>query len=277
MPLIDGLPDVDGLIFDIDGTLVLGARPGGEGGRALPGALELVETLQSRDVPLVFCTNGSSQPPRRYVEHLRAAGFAVSARDCLTPPVVAARMIAAHVARPRALVIGGEGIEEPLEDGGVEIVAPERWPEANVVLVGHDRGLDAAKIEAACQAIWAGAAFFLTSDAPSFPARGGRAVGLSSVIGAGLAHVTGVRPRLTGKPSQAVMDAAAGMLGLDAGRVAVVGDDLALEIEMAKAAGAASVLTLTGTSTAEDVDRRSTVDRPDLVLEDLTHLLARLG
>jgi ribonucleotide monophosphatase NagD (HAD superfamily) len=72
------------------------------------------------------------------------------------------------------------------------------------------------------------------------------------------------------------MDVITHRLGLAPGRLLVVGDDLTLEIRMARAAGAVAVLTTTGTHDADDADRAVPSDRPDLVVDGLPELLALL-
>ncbi|HUJ47327.1 MAG TPA: hypothetical protein VLV55_09365, partial [Rhizomicrobium sp.] len=47
-----------GFILDMDGTLVLGDRRN-KGLRALPGALDLIAYLQTREIPFVMFTNGT--------------------------------------------------------------------------------------------------------------------------------------------------------------------------------------------------------------------------
>jgi phosphoglycolate phosphatase-like HAD superfamily hydrolase len=73
------------------------------------------------------------------------------------------------------------------------------------------------------------------------------------------------------------MDVIARRLGVEPGRLLVVGDDLTLEIRMARAAGAVAVLTTTGTHDAGDAGRAGPGDRPDLVVDGLPELLALLG
>ena len=53
-----------------------------------------------------------------------------------------------------------------------------------------------------------------------------------------------------------------------------VGDDLGLEIAMARRAGARAALVLTGVSSAADAATCPAARRPDAVLEDATALLA---
>ena len=51
----------EGVMFDLDGTLILSDRQLGQY-RLLPGAVELLEELDRRGLPFVALTNGSAYP-----------------------------------------------------------------------------------------------------------------------------------------------------------------------------------------------------------------------
>jgi ribonucleotide monophosphatase NagD (HAD superfamily) len=99
----------------------------------------------------------------------------------------------------------------------------------------------------------------------------------SGAIAAGIRHVTGVEPTVVGKPSPLVIDIAARMLECAPRQLAVIGDDLRLEIRMAREAGAPSVLVLSGTSKEADLETVPAGLRPDLVLPVIGDLLAYVG
>jgi NagD protein len=273
----DDLINVDGFLFDIDGTLVLGDRPGGEGGRALPGAIDLLERLRQQNVPVAFCTNGSNKPPTDYARHLRAAGIEVGDDACFTPALVSARVIEREVPSPSVLVLGGPSLAEPLHERGIDVVEWQQAEQANAILVGNHLDVTGRELEAACKAAWNGAALFVTSNVSAYAIKGGRAVGIAGAVAAAITHVSGVRPTVTGKPASEVMTVAAELTGLAPDRMAVVGDDLRLEIAMARGTGATGILVLTGTSTAEEAAALPAGEGPHLVVADLRGVLERLG
>jgi HAD superfamily hydrolase (TIGR01450 family) len=278
VPVPRDLRQARGVVFDVDGTLVLGSGPAGEGAVALPGAVEAVARLRDRGIPVAFCTNGSNKTPAAIAENLRSVGIDAQPERCFTPVAVAAILIARDVPGARVLVLGDEGARIPLAEHGIEIVADDDAgaAEANVLLVAHDRAIDSVKLERAARALWRGAAFYVTATAPYYATRAGRALGLSALVGMGLAHVSGVAPIVTGKPSAAVMELAAEMLGVQVPELAVVGDDLGAEIGMARAVGATGVLVLTGTAQREHLAALTPDRQPDVVVETLTDLLELL-
>jgi len=50
---------IRGVVFDVDGTLLLSNRSLG-GYEVLPGAIEVLSTLKARHVPFALLTNGSA-------------------------------------------------------------------------------------------------------------------------------------------------------------------------------------------------------------------------
>jgi HAD superfamily hydrolase (TIGR01450 family) len=268
------LADAGAFVFDVDGTLVLSEDPNTGGGiGALPGAADLLQRLHARGTPWVCFTNGTGQTPRQLAAKLRAAGLPVDDAQVLTPASVAAAYIRATYPDGAVLAFGTTGVVEPLQAAGIPLVGPDAATRARVVLVGADPDFTYDKLTAACRAVWAGAQLLVTSMAPYFASRHGRLPSTSGAIAAGIRHVTGAEPTVVGKPSPLVLEACAQRLRTPASKLVVVGDDLRLEIRMAREAGARSVLVLSGSSSAADVDGVARELRPDRVVPDVGALL----
>src|SRR5580692_3492981 len=124
-------------VFDMDGTLVLGDKTN-HGLNPLPGALEITRWLSDRRVPFVLFTNGTAHTPQQYVGMLRDVGFPLPDNGVMTPASSAADLFSRRGYR-RILTLGGEGLEKPLRDVGMVIVAPEGEPVADAILVGWFR------------------------------------------------------------------------------------------------------------------------------------------
>jgi ribonucleotide monophosphatase NagD (HAD superfamily) len=90
---------------------------------------------------------------------------------------------------------------------------------------------------------------------------------------AGIAKTTGARARTLGKPDPAALREACRALGTTPARTAVVGDDLRLEIAMARRAGARALLVLTGISTAREAASVAPGRAPHAVLDDVAGLI----
>ncbi|BBC29003.1 HAD hydrolase, family IIA [Streptomyces graminofaciens] len=143
------------------------------------------------------------------------------------------------------LVLGGEGLKEPLRRAGIESVAPKGRPEADAVLVGWYREFTMDDLEAACHAVFDGANLYSSSQSVFFASAEGRALGTSRAICAMISSVTGVAEQVVGKPSPIGLGCAAKRLGAAPHELSVVGDDPELEMAMARHADALTIAVTT--------------------------------
>jgi HAD superfamily hydrolase (TIGR01450 family) len=271
------LAEVEGVIFDVDGCLALSDNPGGHGGELLPGALEAMKYLRASGRRVVLFTNASGQTPQFLANALAEMGLDVTVDDVLTPSVVAAELLAERYPGRSVLAFGGPGLLDVLRAGGIQTVELPFEPgevDPAAVVIGWDVAFDRERLQSAAEALWRGADFLVMSDARQFASRSRPTVGLVGFIATGLAYVTEREYEVVGKPSPAAMAVALRRLGLPAERVLVAGDDLTLELRMARNADALSVLVTTGMHGAADAEAAAEEDRPDLVVDSLDELFA---
>ena len=267
-------PKLAGFMFDVDGTLLLSDRSLG-GYELLPGAAETLTALAARAVPFVLLTNGSAYPPAEQAAKLRKLGLPVADEQMITPSSVAAELMTRQGVR-RALVLGSPGVGHALRAAHIETrdVSHAAPAEVDAVYVGWHPECGMKDIEAACNAIFAGARLYVASDVPFFATRQGRTIGYSHAITGAIRRVTGAPMILTGKPSRHAMKFVAMRLGVPVTRVGVVGDDPVVEMSMARRFGAAAFAVTTGMTTAAQWRRQPLTRRPHRVLGDLRELLA---
>jgi NagD protein len=279
LPALDaGVPTlagVRGYVFDVDGTLAL-ADKHLSGYQPLPGARELLALLRQREVPYVAFTNGSAKTPAHLSHALSHIGIQIDEQQMLTPVSVALDLFKRR-GHKRVLVLGGEGVWKPLVDAGFDVVrAPERADDADAVLIGWYPGFVLADLDAACRAVWAGAALYTVSKAAYLASREGRTLGVSGAIAAAVRSVTGKNAVVVGKPSAQALACASARLGIKPAQMAIVGDDISLENAMALRGGAFSVGVHTGLNSAADFDALPPQSRPHLSLSGVDRLLEML-
>jgi len=270
---LEALRPLRGFMFDLDGTLLLSDRSLG-GYEVLPGAIEVLSTLKERAIPFVVLTNGSAYPPAEQAAKLRKTGLPIDDAQMFTPSSVTAEHMTAHAIR-RVLVLGTRGVGQALADAGIEIVFPgePRASEVDAVYVGWHPECGMKDIEAACQAIWAGAKLYVASDVPFFATRQGRTMGYSYAIVGAIRRITRAPMILTGKPSQHALRFVAKRLGVAIRDVGVIGDDPGVEIIMARRGRATAFGVTTGVMTREDWERQTGNRRPHRVLTQISELL----
>jgi HAD superfamily hydrolase (TIGR01450 family) len=271
------MPHLKGLMFDLDGTLLLSDRSLGNY-EILPGAAELLTELARRAFPFVVLTNGSAYPPAEHAAKLRKLGLPVRDECMLTPSSVAADLMVRAGVR-RVLVLGSVGVGQALRDARIETVQVGARGERDVqaVYVGWYPECTLKAIEAACEAIWAGARLYVASDVPFFATKQGRTMGYSYAIVGAIRRVTRAPMILTGKPSLHALRFVARRLGLRRRDVGIVGDDPSVEIIMARRGGAKAFAVTTGITAGEEWARQTGLRRPEQVLQRLGDLLERVA
>jgi HAD superfamily hydrolase (TIGR01450 family) len=269
--------DIRGVVFDVDGTLLLSNRSLG-GYELLPGAIEVLTTLKSRRVPFALLTNGSAYPPAEQAAKLRAAGLPVEDEQMITPSSIAADHLRRRGIR-RALVLGSAGVGQALRDAGIETVhtGEAGATEVGSVFVGWHPDCGMKDIETACQAIWSGAELCVASDVPFFATRQGRTIGYSFAITAAIRRLTQAPMTLTGKPSLRALRYVAQRLAVPVRALAVVGDDPIVEVLMARRGGATALAVTTGTTSREEWERQARSRAPDAILDNLRDVLSWIG
>jgi len=270
------LAGVGGVVFDVDGCLILSSQPAGHDGTALPGAVAAVEAIRASGRRVIAFTNASSRPPAQIAESLRELGFRFATEDVLTPSVVAAAVVRQRFGDAPILAFGGSGVLDVLVDAGLQMATAGSGAPVAAVVVGWDVAFDQPKLQAAAEALWAGAPLLVTSDAPAFATAGRRSAGVAGFIAAGLARVGGKPYEVLGKPSQLAVTTVADRLGVPPERLLVVGDDLNLEVAMAHRAGGVGVLVTTGMHGRDDARAAATERRPHLVVDALAELVEAL-
>jgi 4-nitrophenyl phosphatase len=267
------LKTVSGFVFDLDGTLVLGDR-NGRGLTPLPGALEITRWAARQRLPFVVLTNGTTKTPRELARALRGIGFDVPDDAVLTPASSAVAVLTRRGHR-RVLVLGRDGLSGPLLDAGLEVVrASDPNPRADAVLAGWYPEFTMPALEAACRAVWDGAAVYSCSQSMFFATAQGRALGTSRAISAMIRSLTGCRVRVVGKPSLDALRAAAARIGARPADLAVVGDDPELEVPMAHRGHALAVAVTSGLGSAAAFAALPPPRRPHLRLSGVDELLS---
>jgi NagD protein len=272
--VLDRLRRARGIVFDMDGTLVLGDQRN-HGLAPLPGATALTAWLTARGTPFVVFTNGTARTPGHYAENLRKAGFDLNDTAVMTPASSAVDLFLRRGYR-RVVVLGGDGLKIPLAGAGIEALEPVGNPVADAVLIGWYREFTMDSLEAACRAVWQGARVYSASQALFFATAAGKALGTSRAIAGALKALTGCRVNIIGKPSLDALRSAGHRLGARLSDLAVVGDDPDLEVPMAHRGRSLAIGVHSGLGDRDAFARLPVDRRPHLTLRGVDELLRLL-
>jgi HAD superfamily hydrolase (TIGR01458 family) len=245
------------LLLDIDGVLVVDWR-------AVPGAVDALREIERQDVPTCFITNTTSHPRAELAATLGAAGFEIAAGRIVTAATAtASHLRSAHAGLVAFVLSDGD----PHQDmPGIEIAdAPEA---ADVmVLGGASEAFDYDAINRVFRRVMDGAPLVAMHRSAYWRGSDGFHLDAGGYV-AGLEAAAGVEAEVCGKPSPAFFAAALEVVGLDAGSVAMVGDDIVTDVGAAQVAGLTGVLVRTGKFRPEDLERGS----PDAVIGSIADL-----
>jgi 4-nitrophenyl phosphatase len=247
------------LLIDMDGVVYRGDEP-------LPGAQDLVPTLQRLGIRFCFVTNNATLTPQQFQAKLANMAIKVDADRIVTSPEATAHYLQG-IAEPGTpvLVVGEHGLVHALEEAG--FVVSRNQPA--FVVVGLDRQLTYERLAAACLAIQDGAQLVATNADPAIPVPQGMFPGAGALLAA-IVTATGATPTIIGKPAPTLLQVALERIGSRPEEAAMVGDQLGTDIAAGRAAGMSTIL-VEGTP-----GRPVPGVEPDLQVRNLAHLLELL-
>jgi glycerol-1-phosphatase len=262
MPLSPLLSSYDHVVLDLDGCVWVGEHPT----RRAP---EAIAALRSAHKSLAFVTNDARRSPEEYVRKLWALGVQASLEEVVT---VGAAIQHALAEQPRSdvYVIGAPAIFRHVSEAGQRIVnGTERAASADLVVVADHDGLRFSDLQAAIQAVLAGAEMLAAGRDRTYPTETGPSPGTGAVVAA-LEYATDRTATIVGKPDPQIFFTALDRLG--PGRALVVGDRLDADLAGATAAGLEAAIVLTGVSSAAAAEAASD-PAPVAIAQDLHALV----
>ena len=217
-----------GLLVDLDGTLYVGDEP-------VEGAREAVERLLAVGLAIRYVTNTTREPRREVVARLSEMTFPARDEHVFTPAAAAATLRGRKV---HALVA------EPLLEDLSGLVLTDREPE--YVLVGDlGTGFTYERLDVAFGNLMEGAELVALQMNRYWQKESGISLDAGPFVAA-LEYASGKEATVVGKPERSFFEAALHELGLEAGEVAMVGDDAEADVAGAKAAGLLGIQVRTG-------------------------------
>ena len=245
------------VVLDLDGTIYKGKR-------LFACTLPFLDLLGSLQIGYTFLTNNTSRSKADYLRKL--AGFGIQARESqiCTPADATITYVRRHYpAIERLAVLGTPSLCAQFEEAGFLV----GWEEPQAVIVGFDTTLDYRRLCRAAFLIQQDLPFVATHPDLICPTDEPTVLVDCGSICACLTAATGRRPVVLGKPDPAILLDLCERLRLPPSSVAMAGDRLYTDMAMAQAAGALSVLVLTGEATAKEA--RAMPQPPDMVVGDI--------
>ncbi len=277
------------LLVDLDGVVYRGPDP-------VPGVAAALATRAARGDDVVYVTNSSVWHHADFVARLTRMGAPVSPDRIVSGARATALYLSRRSPAPRhVLAVGAPGLVRELRDVGLEVTlaadAAQRWAThrrdstplpagaisdgIDAVVVGLDVNFSYAHMAVAGDAVRRGAHFVAVNRDPIHPTERGLAPGAGSLVAA-IATAAQVEPVTIGKPGPMLLEVAAQAVGRSVKDAIMIGDSLTADIPAAIAAGARSILMLTGVARAAHLTDIPLESRPTAIAADADELLAVL-
>jgi NagD protein len=246
-------------LTDMDGVLV-------HENQALPGAAEFLDRLKDKQRPFLVLTNNSIYTPRDLSARLARAGLQVPEQSIWTSALATATFLADQLPNGSAHVIGEAGLTTALYEVGYTLTDAD----PDFVVLGETRTYSFEAITRAIRLIAAGARFIATNPDVTGPSAEGPLPATGSVA-ALITRATGKEPYFVGKPNPMMFRSALNRIEAHSENTAMVGDRMDTDVVAGIEAGLETILVLTGSTRAEEVDRYPF--RPSRVLPSIADVI----
>ena len=252
-------------VFDMDGTIYLGAKP-------FDFAVDYINRLRENGKRVLFFTNNASHDPIFYLEKLTRLGFEPTPDEICTSGDVTGAFLRSQRAGKRVYLLGTPQLYRHLRRYGIDLVNDEHGePDGripDIVVTSFDTTLTYDKLTTACDFIRNGAEYICTHPDFNCPTENGF-IPDSGAIAAAVVASTGKRPIFMGKPHRETAEMIGEITGETKENTILFGDRLYTDIATGKHFGITAALVLTGETKMEDVENESEEERPDMVLTSL--------
>lgn len=248
--------EIRGLLIDLDGVLYVG-------GKAIPGAAEILRQLDAAGISRCYLTNTTTQSLASLEKKLQNMGFAVEAKEILSAPE-AAKVYLENKGRPICKLLINDEVLGDFRD------FEQSDSEARAVVIGDiGSAWTYDLLNNVFRLVMNGAELVALHRNKFWQTETGLQMDIGAFV-AGLEYVTGKTATVMGKPSPEFFTAALSRIGLKPGEVAMIGDDIDTDIGAAQERGMVGVLVRTGKYREAYV--RASKIKPDWVINSIVDL-----
>ncbi|MBP3764780.1 MAG: HAD-IIA family hydrolase [Bacteroidaceae bacterium] len=256
--------------LDMDGTIYLGNT-------LFPYTHAFLQQLRDLGITYSFLTNNPSRSINDYLLKLHKMGIEATKEEIYNTTVATIDYLKTHLPGVRRLfLLGTPSMISQFEEAGFESTADSPADRPDAVVAAFDMTLTYARL---CRAAWwisQGLPYVATNPDRVCPTNEQTVLVDCGSICQCLEHATGRRPDITlGKPDPNMLLGILHQRHLQPDQIAMVGDRIYTDIEMARRAGALGVLVLSGETTLEVAE--AAPHRPDLILPSVKELGERLA
>ncbi|MGN0007099.1 MAG: HAD-IIA family hydrolase [Alistipes sp.] len=260
--LMARLRKIKHVALDMDGTIYMGMS-------LFPYTKPFLAGLSSFGVNYSFLTNNPSKSIADYLHKLDTLGIEATEEEMYTTALATIDYIKTnHPQAKRLFLLGTPSMISEFEKAGFVSTADDPNDVPDVIVAAFDMSLVYNRL---CRAAWwisQGVPYIATNPDRVCPTDKPVVLVDCGSICACLTHATGRKPDITlGKPDPNMLSGIVKRYGLQSDEIAMVGDRIYTDIEMAHNANAFGVLVLSGETTLEVAD--AAAKQPHLICDSI--------
>ena len=248
--------------LDMDGTIYMGMS-------LFDYTIPFLNSLKEMGITYSFLTNNPSTSIPDYLKKLAGMGIEATEEEMYTTALATIDYIKTNYPEARRLfLLGTPSMISEFEKAGFESVADSAEERPDVLVVAFDKTLEYSRL---CRAAyWAqqGLPYIATNPDRVCPTDQPTVLVDCGSICKCIEHATGRQPDIVlGKPDPNMLTGVQARYGVKPEQVAMVGDRIYTDSEMAHNAGAFGVLVLSGETTLQIADEAPR--QPDLIADSI--------
>ncbi len=269
--LRERLSHIRHVALDMDGTIYMGQS-------LFPYTRPFLQSLREMGITYSFLTNNPSTSIADYLKKLAGMGIEATKEEMYTTALATIDYIRTRYPDARRLfILGTPSMTEEFVRAGFEPTSQSADDRPDAVVVAFDKTLEYDRLCRAAYWVQQGLPYVATNPDRVCPTDQPTVLVDCGSICKCIEHATGRQPDIVlGKPDPTMLAGVQSRYGVRADEVAMVGDRIYTDIEMAFNAGAFGVLVLSGETTLDVADKAPR--QPDLIAENISvlgELLAR--
>ena len=263
--LRERLSHIRHVALDMDGTIYMGQS-------LFPYTRPFLQSLREMGITYSFLTNNPSTSIADYLKKLAGMGIEATKEEMYTTALATIDYIRTRYPDARRLfILGTPSMTEEFVRAGFEPTAQSADDRPDAVVVAFDKTLEYDRLCRAAYWVQQGLPYVATNPDRVCPTDQPTVLVDCGSICKCIEHATGRQPDIVlGKPDPTMLAGVQTRYGVNADEVAMVGDRIYTDIEMAFNAGAFGVLVLSGETTLDVADKAPR--QPDLIAENISVL-----
>jgi HAD superfamily hydrolase (TIGR01458 family) len=255
-PNMDTLPNFKGILFDLDGVLYIGPQ-------AIEGAVKAVEDIRASGLLCRFVTNTSTLSLTSLQQKINALGFSIPTNEIISAPQATLLYLRRQL-NPVCLLLLAEDVKNDFSEFN------QSGTKADYIVIGDiGSAWTYPLLNQVFNGLMHGAKLIAIHKNRFWQTEHGLQMDIGGFVDA-LEYASGVNAMIIGKPSPDFFQVALDDMGLKSSEVAIIGDDIDVDVGGGQQVGLKGILVKTGKFRQSYADKSAI--KPDFIIDSIVNL-----